>query len=135
MNEEKIYEVEPAFRIGTRPDPRPAFGSFFFTRLLYWLECEGRAWQVTTFAAVVGMLTLPALSLDLITIIFVYIAKILYKIFCGVWRLILYAAAKIFESISSALKFIFIAAIIIFIVAKWQNINAILASLDFLKIY
>lgn len=131
MNEEIIYEPRRAFRIARRDEPRPVFGAFFFTRLLYWLECEGRPWQENTFAAVVGLLTLPALALDCGVMIFFYSLKFFYKILLSLFRLLIYAAKKILDSVSSALKFFMIVSIIIIIVMKWDAINKILALLDF----
>lgn len=106
------------------------FGAFYASRLLFAYDCEGRAWQENFFAAVVGLMFPAAFVLDLCGIAVWYVCKILYKIFCGVWNLVLECLKNGFKnSVGVFLKIATILLSLLIIVYKWDVITDLVKGL------
>ena len=112
----RVYEVKP--------------GAFFLTRLLFAFDSEGRAWQQNIFAALTGVFVPVALMLDFASLIVYYSAKILYKMFCGVWRVILYAAKVVLNNFLGVfLKVVTVLLILLITWLKWHEITSFIKNL------
>lgn len=118
--------TSPPFHIFRNKEVK--FGIFYASRLLFAYDCEGRAWQENFFAAVVGLMFPAAFVLDLCGIAVWYVCKITYKIFCGVWNLVLKCIEDGFKnSVGVLLKIATILLSLLIIYYKWHEIT------DFIK--
>lgn len=127
MNQdENIIELVPVprgFRITRREGVR--LGCFFITRLLYSFDATGKEWQEATFAAVVGLLTLPAVALDLVAIMIYYAAKVLIYVARQGFELLMYAARMVLDKgVGTLLKWLIPTIIILTLYLKWHEIKA-----------
>lgn len=130
MNEKTINyvpeNISSPFRIFRTKEVE--FGYFYATRLLFAYDCEGREWLQNLFVALAGLSFPVAFVFDLIGITVWYVCKILYKIFCGVWNLILECLKNGFKnSVGVLLKIATIFVSLLIIVYKWDVIT------DFIK--
>lgn len=130
MNEKTINyvpeNISSPFRIFRTKEVE--FGYFYATRLLFAYDCEGREWLQNLFAALAGLSFPVAFVFDLIGITVWYVCKILYKIFCGVWNLILECLKNGFKnSVGVLLKIATILLSLLIIYYKWHEIT------DFIK--
>ena len=128
MNNEVIYEpVANHFRLFVG---RPVkLGAFFTTRCLYSLEVDGRVWQKNIFVAVVGALTIAAVAVDLVALLFIWTGRLMFYILRSVWDLVLYAVKVVLNKLfGTALKWVTIILIILILYLKWHEIAAIIAS-------
>lgn len=124
---EIILEEVGRFRINRREPVK--FGAFFLVRSLYALDAEGRAWQKNTFAVAVGVLTIAAIALDCVAIVFVCLGKLTFYILRSVWDVVLYAVKVVLNKLfGTALKWVTIVLIILILYLKWHEITAIIAS-------
>ena len=120
--------VPPPFRIFRVKDVK--FGAFYATRLLFAYDCEGREWLQNTFAAFAGLMFPVAFSFDLCGIAVWYVCKILYKIFCGVWNLVLKCIEDGFKnSVGVLFKIATILLSLLIIVYKWDVITDLVKGL------
>ena len=131
MNDEKTINyvpenTPPPFRVFRTKDVK--FGYFYATRLLFAYDCAGREWLQNLFAALAGLSFPVAFAFDLCGIVIWYVCKILYKIFCGVWNLVLKCIEDGFKnSVGVLLKIATIFISLLIIVYKWDVIT------DFIK--
>ena len=116
----------PPFRIFRTKEVE--FGYFYATRLLFAYDCDGREWLQNLFAALAGLIFPAAFVLDLCGIAVWYACKIIYKIFCGVWNLVLECLKNGFKnSVGVLLKIATILLSLLIIYYKWHEIT------DFIK--
>ena len=124
---EIILEEVGRFRIHRREVVE--FGAFFLVRSLYALDAEGRAWQKNIFAVVVGVLTIAAIALDCVALVFVWLIKLTFYILRTLWDVVIYAVKVVLNKLfGTALKWIVIVLIILILYLKWHEIAAIIAS-------
>ena len=124
---EIILEEVGRFRIHRREPVE--FGAFFLVRSLYALEADGRAWQKNIFAVAVGVLTVAAIALDCVALVFVCLGKLIFYIVRSLWDVVIYAAKVVLNKLfGTALKWIVIVLIILTLYLKWHEIAAIIAS-------
>lgn len=126
MENEIIFEpVKMRFRVMWRGAVK--FGAFFLTRCLYNLDVEGKAWQCNLFVVTAGALTIPAVALDLVVLLVAWMARLAFYILRSLWRLVLYAAKVVIDKfLGTALKWATVAAIILILYWKWDEISAYL---------
>lgn len=129
-NEQTINYVpenaSPPFRIFRTKEVK--FGYFYATRLLFAYDCEGRECLQNLFAALAGLIFPVAFAFDLCGIAVWYVCKIIYKMFCGVWNLVLKCLEDGFKnSVAVLLKIATIFTSLLIIVYKWDVIT------DFIK--
>lgn len=124
MENEIIFEpVNTRFRVMWRGAVK--FGAFFLTRCLYNLDVQGRAWQQNVFVVTAGALTIPAVALDLVSLLVAWMARLLFYMLRSLWRLILYAAKVVIDKLlGTALKWAVMVAIILILYLKWDEISA-----------
>lgn len=124
--EEIVYEpVAARFRVMFRGPVK--FGAFFLTRCLYHLDARGKAWQENAFVVAVGVLTVAAVSLDIVAIYCAWMARLAFYVLRGLWRLTLYAAKVVLDKlVGTAFKWAAVAAIILILYFKWDEISAAL---------
>lgn len=124
---EIILEEVGRFRIHRREVVE--FGTFYVVRSLYALEADGRAWQKNLFAVVVGVLTVAAIALDCVALVFVWLGKLIFYIVRSLWDVVIYAAKVVLNKLfGTALKWIVIVLIALTLYLKWHEIAAIIAS-------
>ncbi|MBO5987872.1 MAG: hypothetical protein J6Q03_00125 [Paludibacteraceae bacterium] len=124
---EIILEEVGRFRIHRREPVE--FGAFFLVRSLYALEADGRAWQKNIFAVAVGVLTVAAIALDCVALVFVWFGKLTFYILRSLWDVVIYAAKVVLNKLfGTALKWIVIVLIALTLYLKWHEIAAIIAS-------
>ena len=124
---EIILEEVGRFRIHRREPVN--FGAFFLVRSLYALEADGRAWQKNIFAVAVGVLTVAAIALDCVALVFVWLGKLIFYIVRSLWDVVIYAAKVVLNKLfGTALKWIVIVLIALTLYLKWHEIAAIIAS-------
>lgn len=124
---EIILEEVGRFRIHRREPVE--FGAFFLVRSLYALEADGRAWQKNIFAVAVGVLTVAAIALDCVALVFVWLGKLIFYIVRSLWDVVIYAAKVVLNKLfGTALKWIVIVLIVLTLYLKWHEIAAIIAS-------
>ena len=126
---EEVYEkVTTRFKIYRVHDVK--FGTFYLTRLLFAFDCEGRNWQENAFAALAGCLAPAALVLDLAGIVVAYLAKYIYKMLCGLTRLLMYAAKVVLTNFLGVfLKLVTVVTIILILWLKWHEITSFIKNL------
>lgn len=116
----------PPFRVFRTKDVK--FGVFYATRLLFAYDCEGRECMQNLFAALAGLSFPIAFASDLCGIAVWCACKIFYKMFCGVWNLVLKCIEDGFKnSVGVLLKIATIFVSLLIIVYKWDVIT------DFIK--
>lgn len=124
---EIILEEVGRFRIHRREPVE--FSAFFLVRSLYALEADGRAWQKNLFAVAVGVLTVAAIALDCVALVFVWLGKLIFYIVRSLWDVVIYAAKVVLNKLfGTALKWIVIVLIALTLYLKWHEIAAIIAS-------
>lgn len=105
------------------------FGAWFFTRCLYSIDVEGKAWQQNIFVVLVGVLTLAAVAVDLVAFLVSYTGRFAFFILRSLWDVVIYAVKVVLNKFfGTALKWITIVLIILILYLKWHEIAAILRS-------
>lgn len=126
MNEIIYIPEKQHFRIFRRK--LPEFGWFFVTRILYTIDCEGKAWQENLFCAVIGAGTFPAVAIDLCCVFVVYAAKAVFFIFRGLWNITQNAVKVALNSfLGTFLKIAAVLLTLLITYLKWHEIT------DFIK--
>lgn len=128
MEDNNIIDYEPAtahrFHITRRDGVK--LGCFYFVRVLYSIDATGKEWQEVFFAAAVGLLTFPALALDLVVLLVVGCAKLVYYVARRIIELLVTLVTTVIDKgIGTLLKWLIPTILILTLYLKWHDIKAI----------
>ena len=104
-----------------------AFGAWFFTRCLYSIDVEGKAWQQNIFVVFVGLFTVVTVAADAVALLVAWIFRAAFYILRELWRLVVYAVKVVFERfLGTALRWIAFVLVALILWLKWDEITAII---------
>lgn len=133
MEENNIIDYEPTarhFHIMRRDDVK--LGYFYLVRVLYSIDAAGKEWQEVMFAAVVGLLTIPAVILDLFILLIAGCVKLAYFAGKQIISLLVTLVTIIFDKgVGTLLKWLIPTIIILTLYLKWHDITKLFDQLNF----
>jgi hypothetical protein len=133
MKEENIIDYEPTarrFHITRRDNVK--LGYFYIVRVLYSIDATGKEWQEVMFAAIVGLLTIPAVVVDLFVLVVAGCAKLAYFVAKQIISLLVTLITIIFDKgVGTLLKWLIPTIIILTIYLKWDDITKLFDQLNF----
>lgn len=134
MEDNNIIDYEPAtayrFHITRRDNVK--LGYFYLVRVLYSIDATGNEWQEVLFAAVVGLLTIPAVVVDLFVLIVAGCAKLAYFAAKQIISLLVTLVTIIFDKgVGTLLKWLIPTIIILTLYLKWHDITKLFDQLNF----
>ena len=134
MEDNNIIDYEPAtarrFHITRRDNVK--LGYFYIVRILYSIDATGKEWQEVMFAVIVGLLTIPAVVVDLFVLVVAGCAKLAYFVAKQIISLLVTLVTIIFDKgVGTLLKWLIPTIIILTLYLKWHDITKLFDQLNF----